>query len=85
MRDVVEDGVDGLLVDFFDVDGLADTALRVLKDPDAYRHLGRSGEALIRDRYSLGTIIPRMTEFYEEVADGRFTRAGRNGVAESRV
>ena len=38
---------------------------RWLKDPEAYRHLGQAGERLIRERYSMETIIPRMTEFYE--------------------
>ena len=79
VREFIRDGQTGLLRNFFDVDGLAEAALRVLEDPQAYRHLGRAGEALIRERYSLATIIPRLTEFYEEVADGRVGRtSGRN-------
>ena len=54
---------------FFDVDGFVATALQVLKDPEAYRHLGQAGEQLIREHYSLHTLIPRMTAFYEEVAN----------------
>ena len=63
-----EYGQTGLLQNFFDVDGFVATALEVLKDPAAYRHLGQAGEQLIRERYSLDTLIPRMTAFYEEVA-----------------
>jgi glycosyltransferase involved in cell wall biosynthesis len=71
VREFVRDGETGLLRNFFDVDGLAQAALQVLKDPEAHRHLGRAGEALIREQYSLDSIIPRMTAFYEDVADGR--------------
>jgi glycosyltransferase involved in cell wall biosynthesis len=79
VREFVRHGETGLLRNFFDVDGLAETALQVLKDPEAYRHLGAAGERLIRERYSLESLIPRMTAFYEEVADGRVGRAARNG------
>jgi glycosyltransferase involved in cell wall biosynthesis len=68
VREFIRHGETGLLQNFFDVDGFANTALEVLQDPEAYRHLGQAGEQLIREHYSLQTIIPRMTAFYEEVA-----------------
>ena len=71
VREFIRQGETGLLENFFDVDGFAETALKVLADPRAYRHLGQAGERLIREQYSLDTIIPRMTAFYEAVADGR--------------
>lgn len=69
VREFIRPGETGLLRNFFDVDGFAATALQVLADPEAYRHLGRAGAALIAAQYSLQTIIPRMTAFYEEVAN----------------
>jgi glycosyltransferase involved in cell wall biosynthesis len=68
VREFIRPGETGLLRNFFDVEGFAAAALEVLKDPAAYRHLGQAGERLIREHYSLQTIIPRMTTFYEEVA-----------------
>ncbi len=68
VREFIHHGQTGLLQNFFDVDGFVATALEVLKDPDAYRHLGQAGEQLIREHYGLHTLIPRMTAFYEEVA-----------------
>ncbi len=68
VREFIQHGQTGLLANFFDVDGFASTALQVLKDPAAYRHLGQAGERLIRESYSLEKLIPRMTAFYEEVA-----------------
>ncbi len=81
VREFVRDGETGLLRNFFDVDALAQAALQVLQDPEAHRHLGRAGAELIREHYSLDSIIPRMTAFYEEVADGRVGRPARNGAA----
>jgi glycosyltransferase involved in cell wall biosynthesis len=68
VREFIRHGETGLLQNFFDVDGFANTALEVLQNPEAYRYLGQAGEQLIREHYSLHTIIPRMTTFYEEVA-----------------
>ncbi len=69
VREFIRPGQTGLLRNFFDVDGFAATALQVLADPEAYRHLGRAGAQLIQEQYSLHAIIPRMTAFYEEVAN----------------
>jgi glycosyltransferase involved in cell wall biosynthesis len=74
VREFVRPGQTGLLENFFDADAFARTALQVLAEPEAYRHLGQAGETLIREQYSLRTIIPRMTAFYEEVAEGQFAR-----------
>src|SRR5262249_34383619 len=47
VREFIQHGQNGLLQNFFDVDGFAATALHVLRDPEAYRHLGQAGEKLI--------------------------------------
>ncbi len=70
VREFIRAGETGLVRNFFDVDGFADAALRVLADPAAYHHLGQAGARLIREQYSLHSVIPRMTAFYEEVAQG---------------
>jgi glycosyltransferase involved in cell wall biosynthesis len=68
VREMIRDGENGLLADFFDADALAAKAVSVLKDPDAARPLGRAGEAMIRERYSLESLVPRMIRLYEETA-----------------
>lgn len=52
--------------------GLATKAVEVLRDPAAFRPLGRAGEALIAREYSLDVVLPRMVQFHQEVL-------GRNG------
>ena len=68
VREMIRHGENGLLVDFFDVDGFATQIERVLDSPDEFRHLGASGIAMIRERYSLEICLPRMLELYRSVA-----------------
>ena len=65
VREVIEHERTGLLADFFDVEGLADQACRVLDDPAAFRPLGRAGREMVRDQYSLDVCLPRLVNLYE--------------------
>ena len=67
VMEMIEDNKNGLLEDFFDVDGFVERADQVLNDPQAYRHLGETGANMIRDQYSLDVCLPKMLELYQEV------------------
>jgi glycosyltransferase involved in cell wall biosynthesis len=67
VREVIRHGETGLLVDFFDVEGMVDRAVDVLASPQTYRPLGEAGMALIRERYSLDVCLPQMLALYESV------------------
>src|SRR6185295_5962215 len=62
VREVIRDGEEGLLAGFFDVDGLVDRALAVLRDPAGHRPLGRAGRALVAERYDLERTVPKLWE-----------------------
>jgi glycosyltransferase involved in cell wall biosynthesis len=64
--EMIEDGRNGLLVDFFDVDGLAETADRVLDAPQEFKYLGKAGVEMIRNHYSLEVCLPQMLQCYQE-------------------
>ena len=66
VRELITHGVTGLLTPFFDTDALADAADHVLSDPAAYRHLGETGRALVRARYSLDVCLPQFVRLLEE-------------------
>lgn len=53
VQEVIDDGVHGLLAGFFDVEGLANRAIAVLNDPEAYRHLGVAAANRIRESYGI--------------------------------
>jgi len=69
VKEVIEHDTTGLLADFFDVDGLAGEALRVLADPRAYRHLGAAGRALVVERYATARVIPQQIRLFTRVAE----------------
>jgi glycosyltransferase involved in cell wall biosynthesis len=71
VREVVRHGETGLLCDFFDAAKFARMAVEVLREPREFGHLGAAAEAFVRDEYSLATIMPRMIDFYCEVAAQR--------------
>jgi glycosyltransferase involved in cell wall biosynthesis len=74
--EMIEHGKNGLLADFFDTDELADTACKVLQNPEAYRHLGTAGTEMIQKNYSLELCIPQMMQLYTDAATAH--RAARS-------
>jgi glycosyltransferase involved in cell wall biosynthesis len=62
----IDDGVHGLLADFYDIDGLTRLALNVLHDPAEHRRLGQAARARVLERYEKGLCIRRLVEFFEK-------------------
>lgn len=56
VMEAIEDGKNGLLVDFFSVTGIADAVDRVLDHPDRMADLRRAARQSIVDRYDLASI-----------------------------
>jgi glycosyltransferase involved in cell wall biosynthesis len=69
VREVIVDGENGLLADFFDVEALSDRALDVLRRPSRYRELGRNARTLVEERYSTDVVVPKLTGLFERVAN----------------
>jgi len=67
VREMVNNGVNGVLFDFFNVDALAELANQLLDRRDEYRVLGRQAAAIIREKYSVDVCLPKMVELYESV------------------
>ena len=71
VEEMIRHGENGLLADFFSPEEFADKAVEVLKDPGAFRPLGRAAEQMIVERYSLDAVLPRMLKMYEDVVDAK--------------
>jgi glycosyltransferase involved in cell wall biosynthesis len=69
VQEMIVDGLNGLLVDFFDIERLASRADAVLNAPLDYRNLGQAAVQMIQSRFSLEVCIPRMIALYEEAFD----------------
>jgi glycosyltransferase involved in cell wall biosynthesis len=71
VQEMITNGKNGLLVDFFDVDGFTQKAVQALRDPAKYRPLGNAGAEMIRRRYSMDVCLPQMVELYEAATQTR--------------
>lgn len=69
VREVIEPGVNGLVAPFFDVDQLAETALKVLDNPAEYAPLGAAARRTIEERYSLDLSVPAIKNFFERIVE----------------
>lgn len=56
VEEVIRDGENGLLVDFFNVAEISERVIEVLKDPAAYKTIRDNARRTIVDRYDLKTI-----------------------------
>jgi glycosyltransferase involved in cell wall biosynthesis len=71
VQEVLQDGVNGRLVDFFDVPGWQAALIDALGNPEAYLHLRRAARETILARYDLkGHCLPRMVQFVERHGPG---------------
>lgn len=75
--ELVEDGVNALLVDPDNPDEIADAILRLLQDDALAQRLGEAGRKLVEEKYSVEAVLPQNIRFYEEcIASFRAKRQG---------
>ncbi len=65
VREMIEHGRNGLLRDFFDVEGFSTQAVEVLHDPGEFGHLGVAATKDIRQHYAIDVTLPRLTRLFE--------------------
>jgi glycosyltransferase involved in cell wall biosynthesis len=69
VQEVIQQGTNGLLVDFFDVPAWEKALIGALGNPSAYSDIRRAARQTIIDRYDLRTLsLPRLVEFVESHA-----------------
>lgn len=64
---VVDDGANGLLVSFADVDGLANAAERLITDETFARRVGDAGREKVRANYSWEVVAERVIGHYSRI------------------
>lgn len=64
VRDVLVDGVNGRMVEQYNINAWVDTILEVLDNPQRYVSHRQAARGTILDNYSLEVCLPRLTEFY---------------------
>lgn len=70
VRELVEDGVNGLLVDFFDVDAQVEKVCHVLENKTDYEPLKTQARRTILDKFSVKDLLPKYWKLIQSVANG---------------
>lgn len=70
VTEVIEDGLNGLITDFFDSMGLSEKVEKLLSDPEISARLGSNARATVLEKYSLTKCLPRQLGLISLVAAG---------------
>jgi len=65
--ELIEDGVNGLLYEIGDVDGMAAGALSILSDPAKLERLSNAARRTAQDHFCASRIIPLYERYYERI------------------
>jgi glycosyltransferase involved in cell wall biosynthesis len=65
-REVIDDGVDGTLVDANDVDAIHREAVRLYSESDARLEMARKGMYSVQDRFTAEKMVERQMALYEK-------------------
>ena len=66
---LVQDGINGLIVDSGSVEQLTTALLRLVRDPDLCSHFRASGRQTVEGRYSFANRIKKLKHIYDEMLD----------------
>ena len=69
--EVIEDGVNGFLVQLGDINAAAEKALLLLKDDDLHATFRENGLATAADKFHSSTIVNQYEKLYYEVAGNK--------------
>lgn len=70
--EVVEDGHNGLLVDFFSPEQVADRICEALEHPERFTDIRKNARKTIMERYALNKLLPLHQQLVEDLAARRF-------------
>jgi glycosyltransferase involved in cell wall biosynthesis len=71
VEEVIQHGHNGLLVDFFDPQALAQAVADVLANPEAHQSLGQAARRTVVEGYDLTTVcLPRQLRLVDQLASG---------------
>jgi len=71
VEEVLRDGENGLLVDFFDAEALAQRMAEALERPERFAPLREAARRTVLERYALSVCLPRQLELARAVTSGR--------------
>lgn len=80
VQEVIEDGRNGVLVDFFSPEQVAAAVVRALAEPETFRPLRQAARRTVVERYDLRRrCLPQLLDLCDDVAAGRAPRRAGGG------
>jgi N-acetyl-alpha-D-glucosaminyl L-malate synthase BshA len=67
LPEVIEHGVTGFLHDPEDVDGMAASAIALLRDPRLHEHIAEAACTRVRESFCVDLVVPMYEDYYERV------------------
>lgn len=71
VKEVMQDKYNGLLVDFYDIDGIVNAVNKLLDKPEKYELLRENARETVVKNYDLKTLLPKQIEFLKSVVSGK--------------
>jgi L-malate glycosyltransferase len=65
--ELIDDGVTGRLLPVGDVEGMAEAAVELLRDPSRYEQMAEAGRRTARARFCASKILPLYERYYERI------------------
>lgn len=80
VQEVIEDGVNGVLVDFFSPEDVAEKVNKVLDHPDNMQQMRQAARETVLNKYSLAKTLPLHIELIQDMAKGVFPPAAADKI-----
>ena len=68
VREVIKDGYNGILTDFYDINSMAEKINDILDNPDKYNDIRENARKTAVEKYDLKLLLPQQTEFVKNIA-----------------
>jgi glycosyltransferase involved in cell wall biosynthesis len=65
--DIVSDGVDGYLMEGFNISDWAEAVLSLIYDPNKHKRMSEAAKKKIREKFTWEALAPRYAEFYQSI------------------
>lgn len=73
VQEVIQDGVNGLLVDFFDASAIAQNISVILDNPQTYDLLAKAARKTVLERYAIDVVWSKQRVFLQDVIGNNVT------------
>lgn len=85
VAEVIQDGVNGLLTDFFSPDQLAGRLHEALDNPEKMKPLREAARQTIIDKYSLAKLLPMHISLIKDLAQGQLPPAAAETIVDFNI